>query len=54
MPHCPECKKEIQIPKFKRIDQTQSNELYTPIAVAYCPHCEYIIGVASQELCQAE
>ena len=52
MPHCHECKEKISIPAFKKIGITGS--LVVPIVLAYCPTCGCILGVASQESCQAE
>jgi len=54
MPHCPECKKQISVPKFQRVEANDAKELYAPIVVAYCPNCECILGIASQQLCLAQ
>ena len=54
MPHCPECKKQIQIPEFKIIYPPESEDILVPVALAYCPNCECILGVANQEPCGAE
>jgi uncharacterized protein with PIN domain len=54
MPHCPQCKKEIAVPDFDMIEAKESDVLLTRVALAYCPHCGCILGIASQEQCQAE